>query len=270
MIMGNTPYYGFSYPEPPGHTRTWEYWQTQVEQIENLLKNGFRIPTGNLILGEPASTPAYALELNKTEGGNAYRLLLRIGTGGLAELLFLKNGVEVNRFRLHNDGNIRIEASTQSNRVLPYAMAAGAANVTTSTGAGFVTITFAAGRFSAVPVVQCTGSDHHFNWSSLSQTTSGFTAWMRNLDGTSSPNYSVNVFWQATQMLAAIGPYLASRQADYETVMVQAICHTAGCDNEGVPIVIDVPLIEGYDPLDSNIQCGPCGEPIDDISLPTT
>lgn len=36
--MKTTPNYGWSYPEPADHTRTWEYWQSLATQIDTTLK----------------------------------------------------------------------------------------------------------------------------------------------------------------------------------------------------------------------------------------
>ncbi|HEY7487131.1 MAG TPA: hypothetical protein VH912_21930 [Streptosporangiaceae bacterium] len=51
--------------------------------------------------------------------------------------------------------------------------------------------------------------------------------------------------------------------------MSTVTCHTEGCDNNGVPLQLDLTV---YDPdtgqpagTTSTVICGPCGQPITDI-----
>jgi hypothetical protein len=48
-----------------------------------------------------------------------------------------------------------------------------------------------------------------------------------------------------------------------------ATCHTAGCENDGVPIDVGDLTIEGMfgePPTTASVSCGPCGQPITDVT----
>jgi hypothetical protein len=51
--------------------------------------------------------------------------------------------------------------------------------------------------------------------------------------------------------------------------MSTAICHTSGCENEGVPIDVGNLTVEdpwGGPPMTAAVSCGPCGQPITDVT----
>lgn len=51
--MKNTPIYGWPYPEPGDHTRTWEYWQNLATAIDNTLSTQI---TGPIVTFTPTWT----------------------------------------------------------------------------------------------------------------------------------------------------------------------------------------------------------------------
>lgn len=268
--MKTTPYYGFAYPESGDHTRTWEYWQSQVEAIEAKLKGGYRIPTGDLNLGDPTISANRSLNIERLDVADAIMVQIFPTTGGVLHIRLLKNLVEVNKLILQPTGAVQV-LSGGITRPIPYAIAAGQSNVpvNNSTG-GQVTITLPAGRFTSPPLVHGTSEEatYHMGVWPVSGTTS-FTALVQQINA-GVATLSVGTHWLATQMLPTAGPGLRDatpgRLNTRPTVMFIATCHTVDCDNADVPIEIEIPYEEGQPPpTDPYVACGVCGEPIADV-----
>jgi hypothetical protein len=203
--MDTTPVYGWPYPEPGDHTRTWEYWQGQVEAIEATVK-------------------------------------------------------------------ARADADAARFARLPHAVAAGAVTTTTANGnlATQFTVTFPAGRFNQPPIVAL--STVHIPATSAAQ--KAYEPFIYALSATAmsvQQNNSVNwtaqfiVHWHAVQMTPTSAPGAVTLPTGEDMTIVTAICHTISCENHGLPIEVAYPSAD--DP--AYIVCGPCGQPITDITPAT-
>jgi hypothetical protein len=49
--------------------------------------------------------------------------------------------------------------------------------------------------------------------------------------------------------------------------MATVTCHTDGCENNGIPIEMDLTFTDDEDNVHTvgSVSCGPCGQPITDI-----
>lgn len=90
--MQNTPNFAISYPEPGDHTRTWEYWQTQATQLDNLLKAN---RTATFVTSTTITSPTSSITLNPPAGAMALRISVRArsdAAGDLGNLYMRING----------------------------------------------------------------------------------------------------------------------------------------------------------------------------------
>lgn len=262
--MKQTTYYALTYPEAGDHTRTWEYWQATATQVETLLKNGFRIPAGPLSLGDPAAVTIVPLNLDKLDGADAYRAQLYIGPSGYLTLGLTKNGAEVHRIRFGPDETIFMGKSGQPIRIVPYATHS---VVSTIVGNGTATtpvktITYPAGRFTAPPVLSLTaqyvaGITLTGTCTATGMSITGYYPVAGGLGNGAA--YGIQCL--STQMSPAGEGLLRAAPADAPPMVdLIATCHTPGCHNAEIPLELTVPDPPG------TIECGVCGQPIDDVT----
>lgn len=146
---------------------------------------------------------------------------------------------------------------------LPYAMAAGKVTTTTATGnnAIQVTVNFPAGRFSVAPIVTlavaqipATSAEQRTHEPFLyALSATSMSVQQNNLTGTNWTS-QFDIHWMAVQMLAGAAPGVLA--ADVKAAGL-ATCHTAECDNAGIPIPVAL--------LDGEMFCGVCGHPVTDV-----
>jgi hypothetical protein len=159
------------------------------------------------------------------------------------------------------DGSIKVTAGGIT-RPLPFATQCGGNLISFPTVfAATLALTFTASRFTQAPIVTATASNQAMIAAALNVSAAGFTLGL--LHHTDQPLYGdYHAYWQATQMLPTSGagrsgqPELVA--VDEEAVPVVMTCHTADCDNAGIPITMWVlPDVGGA-------VCTPCGQPITD------
>lgn len=150
-----------------------------------------------------------------------------------------------------NAGVLKIPFAVHTNKV---AVANHGAN-----GATNQVHTLPAGRFTQVPIVVCSayceGSRLNATVSSNpAPTVSGMTISTINLQANTAT--LCYVAWWAVQMTSGASPGLRAEPTSNPTHSLT--CHTAGCDNAGLPIPMDMSAADVA-------YCGVCGQPIEDI-----
>lgn len=263
-MVKTTPEFAFSYPEAPDHTRTWEWWQTQIEQIEAKLKNGFRTRLGDIAIGDPTSGITRALTVERLDTADAIMAQFFTSTGGVLHIRLLKNGAEVNKLIVLPNGAVQVTFGGVA-RPIPFAMHA-LQNSVLGTGTQFATkvVTYPAGRFTAAPVVSLTSISYQTAIYATDTTAASATVYAYNT-GAFGNGVTYGFYLLATQMTPTTGPGLLSpaatpRPADLPpTISGTATCHTDGCGNADIPLTIETPSAE------TPVDCGVCGQPITDL-----
>jgi len=121
------------------------------------------------------------------------------------------------------------------------------------------TVSFPVGKFTTSPMVQL--SIQNFGGVVVPQITATtptvFQSIIRCVESAAAS--SITVMWEAWSM--DLSPHLAASgpdQQEYEFTFT-ATCATPGCHNEGEPIGIPLPALDGGPP---DVVCGACGNPV--------
>lgn len=250
--MADTPYYGLTTPDltdpPDGPAQM----AALAADIENLLKNGFQMPTGDLTIGDAAFATARALKITRLSGADAVEYRFR-SAGANIQLETYLNAVAAAIFGFWQDGRLTITAGGVA-RPVPFATYADIKSIAlTSEGFKAVTVTFNTGRFIVKPAVLVTpyGNVSYYGYSA-SGSAASCTIGVCHRDGTAA-SATVEAHMMAVQMGTSAAPGLLAT----EPATRIAICHTDGCENADAQIeIIDA---------DTDIYCGPCGQPITDV-----
>jgi hypothetical protein len=260
--MGLTSYYKWPYPDSTSTVDVPRDIQALADKLETL-KNGFRIPTGNMDIGDPAQTGQRFFTISQKVGVDAYELRMLLDTTGYGMILNRKNGVEITRLIMGVDGGLYTYTSGQQ-RPVPFATQTGTITIAVSaTASGTGTATFTAGRFTRAPVVVATansGSGAHtsmYGPKVFSTTATGFSASATQDASTFSTALTCNYI--AMQETEAVALRTVDTMSDDDGTTPRTVtCHVVGCANADIPLELPVP--EG-----AAVTCGPCGNLIDDI-----
>jgi hypothetical protein len=266
--MGATAFYGWPYPDPGSDVDVPGDIKALADELE-LMKNGFQIPAGNLVVGDTTKEVAQgqiSIPMKVSPDTGDLRLLLSSAHAGIMTLLV--NGAEKNRILMDDTGAVktRLDASGPY-RPFPFACSAGMASIVIGTSAtsGSIVVNLPASggnRFTQTPIVVASGSTSNA-WMGLAGGISAtqFTAQIRNIDATPGTG-TFGVQWFAVQMTPTSTPGggPALRDADVIDGYVRSVstCHTDGCENADISI-------DGYGPPGGDYVCGPCGMPIEDV-----
>jgi hypothetical protein len=162
------------------------------------------------------------------------------------------------------DGSIQTPGST---RPIPFAQLANYVNTAINGQWVTNTITFVAGRFTALPLI--TASTDHVDCFAVVQApaATGFTIVGRSAIGAIVGG--MNIWYHAVQMTPTSGIGLATRldEAPAGFVAQTVTCHETGCPNAAVGIPVYVPTVDPVgDPVTAPvIVCGGCQTPITDV-----
>lgn len=240
-----TANYGFPYPEPGDHTRTWEYWQALAEAIDAKLAGGFVVPNGDVVVGKPTVATQRGIGADRLVGAAQMGTRLGIDASSRVELLLKDAGVNVGALYLTRTGQLSVWDGVNT-RALPFATYAAVPSVPAGTG---LNLTFPTGRFTQPPVV-VTGLTQDPNWTSSAINTTATATTIRHSIG--SGPWGINVI--AIQALpTGTGLELMAAVAGR-----YATCHTADCDNGGIGIAVPDD--------DTPVMCGVCLNPITDVA----
>jgi hypothetical protein len=193
-----TPYYGFPIPADNDPADAPHDFQALAQKIEDTLKAGYTIPNGGLYIGTPTTPQAKVnLTLESLLSGNdfieghyhgaSWNAPTQDTTGFGSVWVFIKNGAEVNRLVLAQDGAVYTRTVTNLYRPFPYATYADTKTVVvTNAGQATLAITFPSGRFSQAPmgVATVTSSANYFAFINGSPTASGMTVGVKHYDNT--------------------------------------------------------------------------------------
>jgi len=268
--MGATTFYGWPYPDPGSDVDVPRDIKALADELETM-KNGLTVPSGNIVAGsQTGGSLAPNVAVYGQSGADTVAFQLGIGNADRTSIIFVKNGAEVNRISVESDGAVKVLKGGQY-RPIPFAVAAGRANLV-QTGATAITATVSlpSNRFttsdtgSNVPIVHLTpnsAAGNHFalyDTVAYGVTKTGFTI---RAGSTVGITVDLPVFWIAMQMTPTSGPGLFVSQADEPNHPERMVtCHVEGCDNDNVPITL-------LQPEDSQgMICGPCGNPIEDMT----
>lgn len=221
--------------------------------------NGNVNVAGGVNISTAGQTAQPIINMFRLIGADQYQTQIYIDSAGFLSLLLLKNGVETTRFRVGNDNNLYNNPSGQPVRFLPWAMYVATTNVSISANTfGSTTVTYPAGRFTLAPKVLTSTNLLDYNSAThLAITATGFTLAIAHIQATSA-TITVAVDHMSVQALATTASGLAAEPVVSEHPQETVTCHTEGCENAGVPLVVVVPESSG------GVTCGPCGLPIAD------
>lgn len=266
--MPTTTYYALPYPDASSTVDVPRDIKALADKLE-LWKNGFAVPSGNIVLGSNSDTNARAVNIIRSSGGLNI-MSSSIVSGNSAGLAIYENGVKKWSYYFGKDGQITSTDDTAAiYRPIPFATQvitnATASVATSATGTGAVT--FSTNRFTQAPAVWATGVGNPAYPYLISVvnpvTTGGCTVSIRHVDGTAAST-TINFYILATQMTPTTTPGLMAVPTadDDNTIPAVATCHTSDCENEDV--AVDLKLVS----MDTPVTCGPCGLPIDDVTTP--
>jgi hypothetical protein len=253
--MGSTPYYGIPYPDstnaPDGPTQM----KAIGDKVEALLKSGFTMPSGDLVIGDIADTTQRWLRLKRTDTGSQYDCYIGVPAGAGGGLIFevYKAGATTVGLILRPNGVIQQQFGGQW-RPIPFASFS--ANQSIPTGGGGASITLPAGRFTASPTCSANlygSTTYHANVAIISTT-------------------SVNVVTNAASAAACdvmcfqmtpTGVGLRQNAAPplpKTAVTRTATCQVEGCENAGEALEV-ISITD-----ETLIVCGVCGTDIADVA----
>jgi hypothetical protein len=214
--MPDTPtaYYGFPIPSPIDPADAPHDFRALAQKIEDTLKNGYVIPTGNLTVGDPvAGVGANYLSLAKKVAADVLEWRFAWYTDGLIVQANKNNAQDSARasYVFGSDGAIQAYTYAPSMvvRPVPFATWAGSGSVTLSnTVSGTAVITLPSGRFTqgAVFTVTTTASAGLNHVASLSASTlTSITVAIRHVDNIATSG-SVGFHVHGIQMTSTSGP----------------------------------------------------------------
>jgi hypothetical protein len=248
--MGNTPYYAIPYPDstnaPDGPTQM----KAIGDKIESLLKDGFTMPTGDFKVGDVANTTTRYVRLLKLDGGSTYECIIGVPGGGGLLFDVYQAGAQKVGLTMRTTGVVYQVVSGVS-RPLPFAMFTSNLPIVPS-GTGGAALTLPAGRFTATPMCFA----NIYGTMAFNANVNAATSTSINVVQSSSVNVAVDVL--CVQMTPTTGPGL--RTVPDGVTMRTGTCHTDDCENVEQPIEVCSTT------ADAPIICGPCGNPIDDIT----
>ncbi len=253
-----TDYYAIPYPLASDDAEGDAQMQGIAERVEAILRAGFTVPDGSVTIGNPAVAAGPSAVVQGLLGTDLFTSTLALTSGGSGGLVLtvVKNGTEVNRLHVAQDGSVQVRAGNVY-RPVPFAIATGSAPVTlTAQASTSAVINLPAGRFvsPAQPLVYATvyaGSNYYAY--GLATSITSITVGVTHRDNTAgTANFYVH--WMAVQMLPTVAPGLLAVEPEYTH---HTTCHTEGCDNARIPIpvVLDAPTV----------ICGVCSQVVDDI-----
>jgi hypothetical protein len=156
------------------------------------------------------------------------------------------------------DGQVSIVSGGVA-RPVPFAHQCGQAGVWFDQAfVAYVAVTFAAGRFTRPPIVLGTGNNPSMFATTQNQSANGFLFYLFHGNQAVPVTGSFFGFWMAVQSTASGAALLDVRSE--ETIPVQLTCAVEGCENAGIPLVLDVDPVETLRGM-----CGVCGTDITDI-----
>jgi len=269
--MPDTPtaYYGFPIPAANDPADAPHDFRALAQKIEDTLHDGYTIPNGGLYIGTP-TTPQSRVSLTLEsllsgadfiEGhyqGASWNAPTQDTSGFGSVWVLIKNGAEVNRLVLAQDGAVYTRTVANLYRPFPYAMATGSAALAiTAAASATVAISHPSGRFTQSPI--CTAgfvsNGNYYTWI-VSGSTTSCTVGARHFDNAVA-TYTGTMWLQAIQMTPTASVGLRASADDSSTHL--ATCQTDGCMNAGESLGVLL--------VDENtaVVCGPCGQPIEDV-----
>lgn len=209
-----TPYYGFPIPAPTDPANAPSDFQALAQKIEDTLKNGYTIPSGNLTVGDLAGTTQRTIGLNHLFGADTYSLTMGLGSGAGDQfaMVMKKNNVEVARLSLTAAAVLNI-LSGAVYRPLPFATWCGRTSIALSNAvSGTVAITLPTGRFTAPEnntvgwVANATTIANYDYYAAVTAgTNTSVTVGIRHFQATAA-SITVNVMVTIVQMTPTSGP----------------------------------------------------------------
>lgn len=261
--MGATSFYGLPYPDPGTDVNVPRDIQALADELETW-KDGFTIPTGNLVMGTNGDGTSREVWIRRFVSGVQYEFRLR-SSGSAFGVSTFTNGALQAVYNMFNSGNFTVTGVDGVDRPHPFATSQGRVDLPASAAANSSnTISFPANRFPNTPFVYATpytGSGTHatiYGIRAYAGTATGYTI---GCNVTSTFTVIMPVSWLAMQLTSTAilspGPFAVENAGIPERTVT---CHVADCENCDVPVT----LLHPEDSL--GMTCGPCGNPIEDMT----
>jgi hypothetical protein len=269
--VGNTNYYTIPYPEQHDIPDGAGQMKAIADQVEKILHDGFTIPNGSFKVGgdlDGGDTATRYLALARKTGVDTFEWRVAWYNNDIILQAYKNNAPDTARssFVLGSNGTITAYTYTPITvgRPVPFATEVGVISYpgTLAANTGFsVAVTFTGGRFTQIPQLICSGQSNAYVYGAAAPANLTGTT-IRGYNPTTGTPTGITVAWMAIQMTPTSSTGFSAMAE--ETVgegqkRVTLTCHAEDCVNVDIPITL-------VTDEDATGQCGPCGQPIEDIT----
>jgi hypothetical protein len=209
--MGNTSYYQIPYPEQHDIPDGAGQMRAIADAVEKILHDGYKIPSGDLTIGETGSATGRVLRLPYLYSAVQYEVDVQpvqfLSKAGAGMLLYTA-GVFKACMYITDDAQLQVrEGSTTTVRPIPFAAYTTERTVVVSAaGQGTLAFTFPTGRFTQPPIGAATvvSTANYYAFINGIPSITGMTVGVKHYDNTVG-TANIGVHAMAFQMTATSG-----------------------------------------------------------------